>query len=113
MVPVPTLKMLNLSNAQLASIDESVNNIMNPKRLTLDGNYSVSLPNQIGKRCELYSHSKLKEMWVGSAHINVGSTHTQRDVDSTHPWCEFYLYSKRFELYSYLPGILAPPTCVT
>ncbi|KAL2165456.1 hypothetical protein VTH06DRAFT_754 [Thermothelomyces fergusii] len=46
--PVPTLKVLNLSNAQLASIDESFNNMPNLERLILDRNYFVSLPSQIG-----------------------------------------------------------------
>ncbi|KAH8891918.1 PP2C-domain-containing protein [Thozetella sp. PMI_491] len=55
--PVPTLKMLNLSSAQLASIDESFNNMTNLERLVLDKNYFVSLPIQIGnlKRLEHFS----------------------------------------------------------
>lgn len=46
---VPSLKLLNLSNAQLASIDSSFNNMPNLERLVLDKNYFVSLPNTIGK----------------------------------------------------------------
>lgn len=53
----PTLKDLNLSNAQLASIDESFNNMPNLERLVLDRNYFVSLPNQLGnlRRLETFS----------------------------------------------------------
>ncbi|CAI4216174.1 unnamed protein product [Parascedosporium putredinis] len=42
--PSLTLKSLNLSNAQLASIDESFHHILNLERLVLDKNYFVSLP---------------------------------------------------------------------
>lgn len=45
---VPTLKTLNLSNAQLASIDPAFVNMPNLENLILDKNYFVSLPTQIG-----------------------------------------------------------------
>lgn len=55
--PAFTLKMLNLSNAQLASIDGSFNNMPNLERLVLDKNYFVSLPNTIGnlRKLEYFS----------------------------------------------------------
>jgi adenylate cyclase len=55
--PVPTLKLLNLSSAQLASIDESFNNMPSLERLVLDRNYFVSLPSQIGnlRKLEYFS----------------------------------------------------------
>ncbi|KAH6853445.1 phosphatase 2C-domain-containing protein [Chaetomium sp. MPI-CAGE-AT-0009] len=55
--PVPTLKLLNLSSAQLASIDESFNNMPGLERLVLDRNYFVSLPSQIGnlRKLEYFS----------------------------------------------------------
>lgn len=54
---VPTLKLLNLSSAQLASIDDTFHNILNLERLVLDRNYFVSLPAQIGnlRRLEHFS----------------------------------------------------------
>ncbi|KAK0657195.1 protein phosphatase 2C [Cercophora newfieldiana] len=64
--PVPTLKILNLSGCQLASIDESFNNMMSLERLVLDKNYFVSLPNTIGnlKRLETFSiaHNTVSEL---------------------------------------------------
>ncbi|KAF6830796.1 adenylate cyclase (protein phosphatase 2C) [Colletotrichum plurivorum] len=51
--PVLTLKMLNLSYCQLASIDESFNNMLNLERLVLDKNYFVSLPQHIGNLSRL------------------------------------------------------------
>jgi adenylate cyclase len=56
-VPVPTLKLLNLSNAQLASIDESFNNMPSLEQLVLDRNYFVSLPSQIGNLRKLENFS--------------------------------------------------------
>ncbi|KAM0278030.1 hypothetical protein ACHAQH_005399 [Verticillium albo-atrum] len=51
--PALTLKMLNLSNCQLASIDESFNHMLNLERLVLDKNYFVSLPAHIGNLSKL------------------------------------------------------------
>lgn len=63
--PVLTLKSLNLSNAQLASIDESFHNILNLESLILDNNYFVSLPHHIGKLSRLE--------YFSIAHNNVGT----------------------------------------
>ncbi|KAK4129277.1 adenylate cyclase-like protein [Parathielavia appendiculata] len=64
--PVPTLKLLNLSNAQLASIDESFNNMPSLERLVLDRNYFVSLPSQIGnlRKLEHFSiaHNSVRQL---------------------------------------------------
>ncbi|KAK4147904.1 phosphatase 2C-domain-containing protein [Dichotomopilus funicola] len=64
--PVPTLKLLNLSNAQLASIDESFNNMPGLERLVLDRNYFVSLPTQIGnlRKLEHFSiaHNSVRQL---------------------------------------------------
>ncbi|MBE3045649.1 hypothetical protein IMZ48_24505, partial [Candidatus Bathyarchaeota archaeon] len=65
MQPVLTLKSLNLSNAQLASIDESFHNILNLESLILDNNYFVSLPHHIGKLGKLE--------YFSIAHNNVGT----------------------------------------
>lgn len=46
--PVLTLKVLNLSNAQLGSLDGTLKNVPNLEHLVLDKNYFVSLPSQIG-----------------------------------------------------------------
>ncbi|KAK7459040.1 protein phosphatase 2C [Colletotrichum acutatum] len=51
--PVLTLKMLNLSHCQLASIDETFNMMLNLERLVLDKNYFVSLPPLIGNLSKL------------------------------------------------------------
>lgn len=52
-----TLKTLNLSSAQLASIDSAFSHIQNLEHLILDKNYFVSLPPEIGtlKRLEHFS----------------------------------------------------------
>ncbi|KAK4156899.1 phosphatase 2C-domain-containing protein [Chaetomidium leptoderma] len=64
--PVPTLKLLNLSSAQLASIDESFNNMPSLERLILDRNYFVSLPSQIGnlRKLEQFSiaHNSVRQL---------------------------------------------------
>ncbi|KAK4236281.1 hypothetical protein C8A03DRAFT_35815 [Achaetomium macrosporum] len=64
--PVPTLKLLNLSNAQLASIDDSFNNMPSLERLVLDRNYFVSLPSQIGnlRKLEHFSiaHNSIRQL---------------------------------------------------
>ncbi|AEO70098.1 uncharacterized protein THITE_2146951 [Thermothielavioides terrestris NRRL 8126] len=63
---VPTLKLLNLSSAQLASIDDSFNNMPSLERLVLDRNYFVSLPSQIGslKKLEHFSiaHNLIRQL---------------------------------------------------
>lgn len=63
--PVLTLKSLNLSNAQLASIDETFHNVLNLESLILDNNYFVSLPHHIGKLSRLE--------YFSIAHNNVGT----------------------------------------
>ncbi|KAJ4290661.1 hypothetical protein N0V88_006408 [Collariella sp. IMI 366227] len=64
--PIPTLKVLNLSHAQLASIDESFNNMPSLERLVLDRNYFVSLPSQIGnlRKLEHFSiaHNSVRQL---------------------------------------------------
>jgi adenylate cyclase len=64
--PVPTLKLLNLSSAQLASIDESFNNMPSLERLVLDRNYFVSLPSHIGnlRKLEHFSiaHNSVRQL---------------------------------------------------
>ncbi len=68
---VPTLKVLNLSNAQLASIDDSFNNMLNLERLILDKNYFVSLPIQIGNLRRL-EHFSIANNSVGELPAEVG-----------------------------------------
>ncbi|PHH70422.1 hypothetical protein CDD80_6019 [Ophiocordyceps camponoti-rufipedis] len=46
--PVPTLTTLNLSHAQLVSIDSAFVHMMNLERLVLDRNHFVTIPQQIG-----------------------------------------------------------------
>ena len=64
--PVPTLKLLNLSNAQVASIDESFNNMPSLESLVLDRNYFVSLPSHIGnlRKLEHFSiaHNSVRQL---------------------------------------------------
>lgn len=78
--PVPTLKILNLSTAQLASIDESFNNMLNLERLILDRNYFVSLPNQIGnlKRLE---HFSIANNSIGELPPEIGCLQELRELD--------------------------------
>ncbi|KAF3077364.1 hypothetical protein CFAM422_000545 [Trichoderma lentiforme] len=64
--PLPTLKTLNLSQGQLASIDSAFSNMPNLERLVLDKNHFVSLPPQIGalSRLEHFSiaHNSVSEL---------------------------------------------------
>jgi len=69
--PCMTLKVLNLSNAQLASIDESFKNILNLEHLVLDKNYFVSLPPQIGKLIRL-EHFSIAHNTVGTLPPQIG-----------------------------------------
>ncbi|KAB5579916.1 adenylate cyclase [Coniochaeta sp. 2T2.1] len=69
--PVPTLKLLNLSNAQLASLDETLKNIPNLERLVLDKNYFVSLPAQIGNLRRL-EHFSIANNTIGELPPEVG-----------------------------------------
>jgi adenylate cyclase len=78
--PVPTLKVLNLSNAQLASIDESFNNMLNLERLVLDRNYFVSLPNQIGNLRKL-EHFSIAHNSVGELPPEIGCLTELRVLD--------------------------------
>lgn len=78
--PVLTLKMLNLSNAQLASIDESFSNILNLESLILDKNYFVSLPAHIGKlgRLEYFS---IAHNTIGTLPAQIGCLTELRVLD--------------------------------
>jgi adenylate cyclase len=69
--PVPTLKLLNLSNAQLASLDETLKNIPNLERLVLDKNYFVSLPAQIGNLRRL-EHFSIANNTIGELPPEIG-----------------------------------------
>lgn len=80
LVPVLTLKMLNLSNAQLASIDGSFHNMPNLERLVLDKNYFVSLPNQIGKLRKL-EHFSIANNAVGELPPEIGCLSELRVLD--------------------------------
>jgi adenylate cyclase len=77
---VPTLKMLNLSNAQLASIDESFNHMLNLERLVLDKNYFVSLPQQIGNLSRL-EHFSIANNSVGELPAQIGCLTELRVLD--------------------------------
>lgn len=78
--PVPTLKNLNLSSAQLASIDESFNNMLNLERLVLDKNYFVSLPPQIGNLRRL-EHFSIARNSVGELPPEIGCLTELRVLD--------------------------------
>ncbi|EON97914.1 putative adenylate cyclase protein [Phaeoacremonium minimum UCRPA7] len=78
--PVPTLKNLNLSSAQLASIDESFNNMLNLERLVLDKNYFVSLPPQIASRKDSSLSARLTNTFAGSLR-NIYLADNQLDDD--------------------------------
>ncbi|KAK4191744.1 adenylate cyclase encoded by the PaAC protein [Podospora australis] len=78
--PVPTLKALNLSNAQLASIDESFNNMPSLERLELDNNYFVSLPAQLGNLARL-EYFSIAHNSVGELPVEIGCLHDLRRLD--------------------------------
>ncbi|KAL2023494.1 hypothetical protein VTK56DRAFT_2490 [Thermocarpiscus australiensis] len=77
---VPTLKVLNLSSAQLASIDDSFNNMPNLERLVLDRNYFVSLPSQIGNLRKL-EHFSIANNSVGELPPEIGCLSELRVLD--------------------------------
>lgn len=69
--PLPTLKTLNLSNAQLASIDSTFMHVFNLEHLILDKNYFVSLPPQIGTLLKL-EHFSIANNSVGELPSQIG-----------------------------------------
>ncbi|TPX08907.1 uncharacterized protein E0L32_009611 [Thyridium curvatum] len=79
-MPILTLKNLNLSNCQLASIDESFNNMTSLERLVLDKNYFVSLPNQIGNLRRL-EHFSIAHNSVGELPQEIGCLTELRVLD--------------------------------
>ena len=77
---MPTLKTLNLSHAQLASIDSAFSNMMNLERLVLDKNYFVSLPQQIGALSRL-EHFSIANNSVGELPPQIGCLTELRVLD--------------------------------
>jgi adenylate cyclase len=69
--PVLTLKSLNLSNAQLASIDSAFSYMANLEHLILDKNYFVSLPADIGVLLRL-EHFSIANNAVGELPPQIG-----------------------------------------
>lgn len=69
--PIPTLKSLNLSNAQLASIDSAFAHMPNLENLILDNNYFVSLPAHIGTLLKL-EHFSIASNSVGELPPQIG-----------------------------------------
>ncbi|KAK7738487.1 hypothetical protein SLS53_006006 [Cytospora paraplurivora] len=78
--PSPTLKLLNLSNAQLASVDDSFNNILNLERLALDRNIFVSLPPHIGNLRQL-EHFTIAKNLIGELPPEIGCLQELRVLD--------------------------------
>ncbi|KAF9879780.1 protein phosphatase 2C [Colletotrichum karsti] len=78
--PVLTLKMLNLSHCQLASIDETFNMMLNLERLVLDKNYFVSLPAQIGNLSKL-EHFSIANNNVAELPTSIGCLTELRVLD--------------------------------
>ncbi|KAG7134983.1 Adenylate cyclase like protein [Verticillium longisporum] len=78
--PALTLKMLNLSNCQLASIDESFHHMLNLERLVLDKNYFVSLPAHIGNLSKLEIFS-IANNSVGELPATIGCLTELRMLD--------------------------------
>lgn len=78
--PVPTLKVLNLSTAQLASIDSAFANITNLEHLNLNNNYFVSLPQQIGRLSQL-EHFSIAHNSVGELPPQIGCLTELRFLD--------------------------------
>lgn len=69
--PLATLKLLNLSKAQLASIDESFKHMPSLENLVLDRNHFVSLPPQIGNLRKL-EHLSIANNSLGELPPEVG-----------------------------------------
>lgn len=69
--PIPTLKTVNLSNAQLASIDSAFAHMPNLENLILDNNYFVSLPAHIGTLLKL-EHFSIASNSVGELPPQIG-----------------------------------------
>ena len=78
--PLPTLKSLNLSTGQLASIDESFNNMLCLENLVLDRNYFVSLPAQLGNLSRL-EHFSIANNSIGELPPEVGCLKELRALD--------------------------------
>ncbi|KAJ2906050.1 adenylate cyclase [Zalerion maritima] len=78
--PLPTLKLLNLSKGQLASIDESFNNMLSLEHLVLDKNYFVSLPAQLGNLRRL-EHFSIANNSVGELPPEIGCLLELRVLD--------------------------------
>ncbi|KAM0254800.1 hypothetical protein ACHAQJ_006399 [Trichoderma viride] len=78
--PMPTLKTLNLSQGQLASIDSAFSNMPNLERLVLDKNHFVSLPPQIGALGRL-EHFSIAHNSVGELPPQIGCLTELRVLD--------------------------------
>ncbi|KAL2207233.1 PP2C-domain-containing protein [Sarocladium strictum] len=78
--PCPTLKILNLSNAQLASIDSAFANMTSLEHLNLAKNYFVSLPQQIGTMTQL-EHFSIAHNSVGELPPQIGCLQELRFLD--------------------------------
>ncbi|KAL7799131.1 PP2C domain-containing protein [Trichoderma ceciliae] len=78
--PIPTLKTLNLSQGQLASIDSAFSNMQNLERLVLDKNHFVSLPPQIGALGRL-EHFSIAHNSVGELPPQIGCLTELRVLD--------------------------------
>ncbi|GFP56310.1 adenylate cyclase [Trichoderma asperellum] len=78
--PLPTLKTLNLSQGQLASIDSAFANMPNLERLVLDKNHFVSLPPQIGTLTRL-EHFSIAHNSVGELPPQIGCLTELRVLD--------------------------------
>lgn len=78
--PLPTLKTLNLSQGQLASIDSAFANMPNLERLVLDKNHFVSLPPQIGALTRL-EHFSIAHNSVGELPPQIGCLTELRVLD--------------------------------
>ncbi|KAH7376471.1 protein phosphatase 2C [Plectosphaerella cucumerina] len=78
--PVLTLKVLNLCNCQLASMDESFNHVLSLEHLMLDNNYFVSLPAHIGNLSKL-EHFSIANNSVGELPPTIGCLTELRHLD--------------------------------
>ncbi|TFB03855.1 hypothetical protein CCMA1212_003608 [Trichoderma ghanense] len=78
--PIPTLKTLNLSQGQLASIDSAFSNMPNLEHLILDKNHFVSLPPQIGALGRL-EHFSIAHNSVGELPPQIGCLTELRVLD--------------------------------